>query len=494
MGIFDVFFSSKPQNTQAVENKPVSQKVAVYSAPPKDIPNTRKSAPPENINKVLENLGKDYKVISPETLVEFIPVIRKIVKLNPDLSQAINNIVALGNTGHKVYFDRGVSEDQQEKMRRHLHSKGDSWASGSAGIEGVVNKMLYQIMIGGALSVEWVPDIDLTTIESVVFPQVETIRFVLNGRKTKYLPHQKMKWSATTTEPTLRKLNENTYRYYALNGDEEVPYGTPPYVAALKPLSRQKKILENLDFVIDQLGIFGFLQVLVQKPDQQDNESDEKYVERLKAYLKEAALGVGQGFKDGAVVGYKEDHEFEFTSIAKDFEKIAAIFQENELQIASATKQDAALWGRGYSTSETQITVVFMKMLSELRNIQNIVACALQFGYALELRLAGFNFQSLTVKFNPSTIQDDLKIQQAEEIKVRNGIQKYLMGTISEEQFADELGYEVPDQPSPRVPVEILAGGKNPAEQAEKDQKREKKKDASDKKVRDKNKPVGKTK
>lgn len=490
---FKDFFFSKSSDTK-VPNKttlapPVTPRKNVVVGTPSSVPTSRKSSEPESIQDVLKHLGANYKVINPTTAVRYIPLIRKVVQYSPDLGQALHNIVSLGNTGHKVFFDRGVSEEQQDKMRRHLENKGDSWASGTAKTDGLVNKFFSQLMISGALSAEWVPDTDLKTIESVVLPNVETIRFILDRRRTKYMPYQLVDNLFSKKGDTLVKLNENTYRFYALNGDTEIPYATPPFLATLPPIERQKKMLDNLDFVVDQLGMFGFLEVLIHKPDQQDNESDETYRTRLETYLQQAKANMISGFKDGAIIGYKDDHEFNFNTIGKEFDKVATIFQENELQIASGAKQDAALWGRGYSTSETQITVVFMKLLSELRNMQNIVGSMLEFGYGLELKLAGFDFEFITVKFNPSTIQDDLKIQQAEEIKVRNGIQKFLMGTISAEQFADELGYEMPDQSGPRVPVEMLAGGKNPADQAEKDQKREKGKDASDRKVRDKNKP-----
>ncbi len=165
--------------------------------------------------------------------------------------------------------------------------------------------------------------------------------------------------------------------------------------------------------------------------------------------------------------------------------------------IGSALKQDTSLWGRDTGTSETQITVVFIKLLSELRNIQNIVKTSLEFGYSLELRLAGYEFDYLEVRFNKSTIQDDLKSQQAEEIKIRNVKDKLILGMIDQDQAADELGYEAPAFPKPQVEFDVLAGAGSSDTGLETDGTKKKAeikkgKGASEKKKRSKDKPLAK--
>ena len=100
-----------------------------------------------------------------------------------------------------------------------------------------------------------------------------------------------------------------------------------------------------------------------------------------------------------------------------------------------------------------------------------------------------YKFDFVRVEFNRSTIQDDLKYQQAEEIKIRNLLALYQDGQISMEQYADAMGLEKPDQAKPRI--DRNAPAPNDAGGAEKKAKREKDKDKSDRKVRDKNKPQG---
>src|SRR5690606_29325190 len=103
--------------------------------------------------------------------------------------------------------------------------------------------------------------------------------------------------------------------------------------------------------------------------------------------------------------------------------------------------------------------------------------------------LGGFKFKNLRVQFNRSTITDDLKYQQAEEIKIRNLVVKYHYGQIGMEQFADELGYIKPDQSKPRIDI----NASDPMGTSIQKKKREDDKNASQRKSNEKEKPQGKT-
>src|SRR5690606_4100421 len=95
----------------------------------------------------------------------------------------------------------------------------------------------------------------------------------------------------------------------------------------------------------------------------------------------------------------------------------------NELKVSAGLKQDPMLTGKSNGGKETSATILFTKLLAEQVNVQANVKKVLEDLYTLELRLRGYNFKYLKVKFNPSTILDDLKNQQAQEIKIRNARQ-----------------------------------------------------------------------
>lgn len=467
------------------------------------LPTGRQSQPNIGAN-YNPNVTALYSTVTPEFVRETIPLIRLLMKRNPDVGQAIHNIVSLGNTGHKIFFDRKRSAAEVDAMRNHLKNKRSDWATGTASIDGLINKFIAQVLVGGAISAEWVPNNTLTGIESCVLVNPEEIEFVLDPvRATKYIPYQRVNQFAGLKKNTkygLVTLNTNTYRYFGLNGDTELPYGFPPYLTAIDAIDMQLRMVKNIKFVVDQMGLLGFLEALINKPDQLDGEDDVAYMTRLTNILVQAKTRMLEGFKDGVVAGFKDDHEFNFNTAARSYEKASGLYDNNELNVASGLKQDASLWGRSYSTSETQITVVFIKMLSELKNIQTLVGKMLEFGYALELRLAGFNFDSLEVKFNKSTIQDELKYQQAQEIKIRNVQSKMILGLLNQDQAADELDYEQSAYPEPQVSWDVLAGQADPAAPptgtpatgAKKKADTKKKKTASAKKKRNDNKVIPK--
>ena len=189
------------------------------------------------------------------------------------------------------------------------------------------------------------------------------------------------------------------------------------------------------------------------------------------------------------MVGFIDDHEFNFHSTTSNLQSVPETFKQNELQIANGLKTAPQFLGIGGTGTETGITVVFTKMLSQLSNVQQMVANALEYGYALELRMAGFKFNTLTVEFKASTIADDLKLQQAKEIKIRNNNALYAAGIISQDDYADDMGREKADEKEPRVPL-----NQEPSDDPEKKSDREKKKDDSDRRSRDKKKPVAKRK
>jgi hypothetical protein len=432
-------------------------------------------------------IQKSLKVVQAGYQFDVIPIIRKLADVNPDVNQALNDFVKLANTGHEVVFNQEVKPEQANDMRRHLLDSAKSWHVGAAGINGIVNKMFRQAMIGGALSMEWVPNLSLDNVKEIRFVYPERIRFVLEKNSTTYHPYQQLKYKPINNInlKDLKRLNSNQYRYFALNGDTDVPYGTPPYLSSLEAISVQKKMLDNISFVVEAMGILGYIDARIDKPEQEADESDAVYKARLQSLLTDFKEVVAKGLRDGINVGYMDDHEYNFNTTTTTAQGAKDLFEQNELMVASGLGYDAAFMGRPGST-ETLITVLFTKMLAQLKNIQDIVGAGLEFGYRLSLALAGYDFKSLKVQFKKSTLTDEVKHQQAMEYKVRNLMALYAHGIIGQDQFANEMGYDEPDEKEPRVEIDPSKMGQQSPEDVRKDQKND-----SARRTRDKANPQG---
>lgn len=473
-----------------VKSNSPKKRVKLEEEPPESrptrttVPSTRISRPTNEIT--YSDLKGKTTFVNPGFIAEYIPIIRKLSWINEDMGLAVNDMVRLTNTGHRIKFDPTVSPEMQKKMRQHLEDKQIEWGDGVDGMNGLVNKMIAQIWIAGALSNEWIVANDKKGIKNLALVNPETIIFSWNKKQLRYEPYQKQNYNTGgLLAERYEKLNEYTYRYYGINGDTELPYGIPPFLTALNAIATQADMVKNIKFMMKQVGLLGFFEALMEKPGQNEGENEDQYIARLQSLLNSAKDEIIDGIGEGVVVGYKSDHEFKFNSTTKDLKGVHELYDQNERSVANGLKFAPEFLGVSNKGTETGINIVFTKMLSQLTNIQKVVAANLKFGYNLELRLAGFKFENLRVEFEPSTITDELKYQQAQEIKIRNVIAKYGQGIISQEQTADELGYDKPDSTEPRV---------LPDKQAELDQKREKDKDASDRKGREKDKPQPKRK
>lgn len=119
-----------------------------------------------------------------------------------------------------------------------------------------------------------------------------------------------------------------------------------------------------------------------------------------------------------------------------------------------------------------------------------IVTYALKFLYSLELRLAGFNNKGMRITWKPSTIADDVKVQQAKQYKIQNLDLLYKAGIISQYQYAWEMGYDSPDENEPRVSLEdqFNKGNTDPQEGTKKKQRQDDKSQSA-RRSRDKTNP-----
>lgn len=443
----------------------------------------RVSEPDDEAN-LLNAIKGMTSVVNPSFRVEVIQLIRDLYKVNPDVSIALQDMFKLANTGHYIQFPNN-SDAEAEKMRNHLNHASKRWSMYTAGADGLINRFIVQLMVGGAISVEAVPNDDLTGLATILFIKPDSIVFERENNGV-YQPYQRVRFSTNGRQQPYIKLNTDTYVYAGMYNDTDEPYGIPPFMAALDSLKTQQDMRKNIKHLMEIMGIFGFLEAKMLKPDRKASESDEVYRRRLNTTLLQLKRNLISGMSDGIVTGYIDDHEFKLNSTTKDLANVEKPWGMNEQAIANGLGINGSIIGTGNAT-EASTGIYLSKMISQLKNVQKIVTYVLEFIYSLELRLAGFNSKGIKIVWNTTTVTDDVKVQQANQYKIQNLDLLYKAGIISQYQYAWEMGYDSPDQDEPRLSLEDQ-NGVNTDLGTDKDS-RQADKSKSDRRTRDKNNP-----
>ena len=442
---------------------------------------------PNDTNNTISILRGMTELVTPSFRVELVPLIRDLYKVNPDVGIALQDMFKLTNTGHRVTFPRNTPAEAN-KMREHLEKVRKNWAIYTAGIDGLVNKLIVQALVGGATSFEAVPNEELNGIATIVLINPEDIIFkrYTNGV---YHPYQKNRNYVSKKEPLI-KLNNHTYKYSSLYNDTDEPYGVPPFLTALDSLKSQADMMANFKHIMEVLGMLGFVEAKIEKPGRRPDQSDRDYESSLTSNLVKLKKNILGGLKDGVVAGYIDDHEFKLTSTSTNLANVDKLWGMNQQSVANGLGVNGTIIGVQSTTNEGAAGVLLSKMISQLKSIQMVLQNNLEFIYSLELLLAGYNNKGVKVVFNTSTITDEVKYQQAQEYKIRNNVALYNQGIIGQEEFAFNMGYDEPNQKKPRVDPNADSG----LDGAAKKQKREADKDTSDRKTRDKANPSPKRK
>lgn len=428
-------------------------------------------------------------MVDPSFRVEVIPLIRDLYKVNPDMGIALQDMFKLTNTGHTVTFPNNT-DDEADKMRKHLAEKTKKWSRYTAGIDGLVNKMIVQCLVGGAISVEGVPDEKLEGLDTILFLRPENIVFKRENNGV-YSPYQRNKNYFIKHQDYI-KLNPETYVYAAMYNDTDEPYGIPPFMAALDSLKGQHDMRVNFKHIMEVCGMVGFLEAKMAKPDQSGNESVRQYEARLERNLRDLKRNLRDGMKDGIVTGYIDDHEFKLNSTTKELGNIKEPWNMNQQSVANGLGVNGNLIGVSSTTGEGATGIMLSKLISQLKNLQMLVTYVLDFLYSLELRLAGFNNKGIKIQWGTSTISDEVKVQQGLQYKIQNLDLLYKAGIISQDQYAWAMGYDSPDEDEPRVSLEdqFAKGGNLDPQEGTKKKQRQNDKNQSARRSRDKINPA----
>ncbi len=381
-------------------------------------------------NSILDTVHPDYPR-------QCIGHLQKLVLINPNISQALKKHIHLANTGLEFLLE-GASDKDQEQGQLEIRSLLNNQP-------GLINHLLRQIIISGALSAEAVPALDLDEgIEQVCLVPADKIYFrkeVIEDREY-FFPYQLVNHGSYV------KLNEKQYSYEALECSDENPYGIPPFVSAMRHALLSYDITGNVSQILDRMGLLGVIDVEKERPKVNSGETQESYQARLKNMLSDLVGKIKNSFKRGILVHY-DDTKIKHSNTSVDTRGFNDIYRSVEEQFASGLDTDPALLGRSYSTTETYAGVQMNAFEAKLANIRQPVERFLKKAITLHLRLKGYRFERVSAKWGPAAsrnrlndAQSKLAEAQAEEARIRSIIAKRDQGIIDQEQAAKELGYE----------------------------------------------------
>lgn len=401
---------------------------------------------------------------------EALDYIEILATYNPDYSQAVENIKTLANSGHELFVQAG-SPLQQKRIRELLETKARTIQERHGGIDGLIDKLLDQAAVFGAMCGEWILSEDMTEVVDFADINPKSIRFFWDEALGRYVPYQKvnpnqLSQAQRAGQATLNgcvRLNEMTFHYYAFDAAPGSPYGTPPFLAALENIGIQRDMVLNMSQIVKKIGLLGIVDVAIKALPAKPGESPEAYMARAGAYLDSYVEVVQNMVRDGGIVHF-DDMETTSTNIGGNAAGATNIFKQNEELVFSGLKSMPSVQGRSYSTTETYAGVAYDIIIRNTKKYQRGCKRMIEAGYWLMATLAGLQPNKISLNFNDNKTLHRLQDAQSEAVEIRNALVKWLCGVIDQMDFAQELGYNEVKTEMEKPPPEALGEKPSPAQ------------------------------
>ncbi len=367
-----------------------------------------------------------------ERLFQALEFLCECAPYHPDINHALNNLVNMANSGHSVSVETG-SDRATEAAQERLNQQAHSLYKRSAGIDGLINHYLRQIMITGAISSEDVLTGALDGVEKIAIVPTRKIRFQADGDD--YAPFQK------TNDSQLIALHPATYRYFALQTNENSPYALPPFAAAIDDILIQTDMKQNLKFIMRKFGLLGLVAMVMNKGKKKPSETESEYNARMSKHQNDTLVALQKNFYKGLMVMF-EDKKIEHHNITGDARAAKDIWNLIRQNIASGMATDPVLFGIPTNSTETFANVIYMFIIRQANNVRRLVARRMECTYRLDFLLQGLPVEGVSFRFEKNPARDPLAEGQAQATIESAAIKKAQVGMIEPDVAAQELGYD----------------------------------------------------
>lgn len=427
-------FGLMRSSLQAKQAQQMAQKLLAELARQGDVPPTGRSSKeePVNIFGAIASFNSYWDGLDHVLPLEVLDFIVRVGVINPDLNHATTNLVNMANNGHNLVIE-AASDSVIERAHARLDEKARTLYTHSAGIDGLVNHYIEQILTGGAVSSEDVISPKLDGVERVVIVAPRRIRFEYENDR--YAPRQKI------AEGTLIPLNPLTYKYYAFRTVENSPYGIPLYAAAVEAIARQQDMNKNIAFIMKKLGLLGLVSMAITPPRARPNELDAEYNSRLATYLENVTASLGKNWYEGLMVHFK-DMEPNMMQTTGNADGSKQVWDINQKQIASGAGLDGGVIGESWHVTDAFANVVYRYFIGQVNNIRRLPKRRMEATYRLDLQLGGIKIDNLSLQFHKNPARDPQAEAQAEATRNADIIRKVKEGAIDPDTAAQEMGYD----------------------------------------------------
>ncbi|MCB9047606.1 MAG: hypothetical protein H6550_15845, partial [Chitinophagales bacterium] len=113
-------------------------------------------------------------------------------------------------------------------------------------------------------------------------------------------------------------------------------------------------------------------------------------------------------------------------------------------RVHAGLKQDSLMLNQNFNVAETMSRVIMAKLTTQVGNYQRSVGTVVSDVRLMALKLAGYSVESVYTEYESAMIGDKLRDEQAYAAKIKNRMQLRDMGIISQQDMAQEVGYEEP--------------------------------------------------
>lgn len=264
---------------------------------------------------------------------------------------------------------------------------------------------------------------------------------LLNPFDVKFTQPDLSPYYATNNRDFL-SVNPNTFYYYGLRITDENPYGSSMFEAAGKLLQIADQMIIDMSKVASNAGT-PRLHIKVSQPEIQENEDPKDYIERAQAYF------------DSTVD--------EFTGLAPD-DNIYTWSDVNVSNVGGHPGASGFVWninrgvideeiisafhlfpwvlGKSAATTKNWVSSQFDLLMEQVESIQLETEKLLNWIQNTELRLKGITNTSASNTFQRMRDPAQREMAIAERFRISNVKSKVLMGFITPNDGARELGYD----------------------------------------------------